>query len=142
MSILKNAKEFFGLSPMDEERDDAYYAETPRYETAGSAAYQPRTYDYEREPYEPAPAPAIAVVRLRSYKEAAEVGQPFRDGDAVIIDMEDMETAEARRVIDFAAGLCYALRGKMEQLSARVFALVPEGAPMGTHELKRAAHIH
>lgn len=73
MSLFKGAKEFFGLAPLDEERDDAYYDE-PRYADDGAAAYAPRydraERDYGRDAREtrgsyrstaPAAAPAPAA---------------------------------------------------------------------------------
>lgn len=146
MSIMKNAKEFFGLTPIDMEQDDAYYAEGARYrETQGSAAYAPRQ-DYED--YTPVPAPeptsyaaTIVPVDLRSYKEAARIGEPFRDGDVVVFDLSEMDKAEATRLVDFAAGLCFALRGTMKKVEGRVFAIVPENADVSQRELERAARL-
>ncbi|MGP6172812.1 cell division protein SepF [Corynebacterium sp. A21] len=148
MSIMKSAKEFFGLTPIDMEQDDAYYSEGGRYgETQGSAAYAhaPRQ-DYEDYPPAPAPEPAsyaatIVPVELRSYKEAARIGEPFRDGDVVVFDLSDMDKAEATRLVDFAAGLCFALRGTMKKVEGRVFAIVPETANVSQRELERAARL-
>lgn len=144
MSIMKSAKEFFGLTPVDMEQDDAYYAEDSRYgDTQGSVAYAPRRVYQEPEP-EPAPQPyaaTIVPVDLRSYTEATLIGDPFRDGDAVVFDLNRMERAEAKRIIDFAAGLCFALRGKMKKLDQMVFAVVPENAAVSTIDLERAARL-
>lgn len=149
MSIMKSAKEFFGLAPVDMEQDDAYYADDSRYgETRGSVAYAPRRDygDYDAGAVAPveedAPyAATIVPVDLRSYKEATVIGDPFRDGDAVVFDLTRMDRAEAKRIIDFAAGLCFALRGQMKKLDTLVFALVPENAAVSTAELERAARL-
>lgn len=161
MSLMKSAKEFFGLAPVDMEHEDAYYEDEPRYRTEGSAAYAPaprreREYDdYDRyaEP-EPAPAPSrpaprpypvtIVPVQLTSYTEATEIGEPFRDGDAVVFDLTHMDRAEAKRVIDFAAGLCFVVRGQMKKLDSgerTIFAIVPENSSISTLELERAAGL-
>ncbi|MDO5668831.1 MAG: cell division protein SepF [Corynebacterium sp.] len=158
MSIIRNAKEFFGLTPIDMEHEDAYYdydREEPRYRSSGSAAYAPsrdyeRDYDrdYEREErprYQP--APKIVSVEVTSYSQAAQIGEPFRDGDAVVFDMTRMEAGDNKRIVDFAAGLCYALRGKMVNVSKHldtdrtVFAITPEGADFSQIELERAAQL-
>ncbi len=164
MSLMKSAKEFFGLAPVDMEHEDAYYDDEPRYRSDGSAAYAPaprreRDYDdYDRyaEPEAPAPAPApvrpaprsyattIVAVRLSSYTEATEIGEPFRDGDAVVFDLTNVERGEAKRVIDFAAGLCFVVRGQMKKLDGgdrTLFAIVPENATVSTLELERAAGL-
>lgn len=144
MSIMKSAKEFFGLTPVDMEQDDAYYADDARYgDTQGSVAYAPRRVYQEPEP-EPVPEPyaaTIVPVDLRSYTEATLIGDPFRDGDAVVFDLNRMERTEAKRIIDFAAGLCFALRGKMKKLDPMVFAVVPENAAVSTIDLERAARL-
>lgn len=146
MSIMKSAKEFFGLTPIDMEQDDAYYAESSRYgDSQGSAAYAPR-HDYEE--YQPAPAPepsryaaTIVPVELRSYKEAARIGEPFRDGDVVVFDVNNMEKSEATRLVDFAAGLCFATRGEMKKVGTKIFAIIPENADVTERELERAARL-
>ncbi|KQB85228.1 cell division protein SepF [Corynebacterium oculi] len=171
MSIIKNAKEFFGLAPADAYHDDAYYGEDVHYESQGSAAYQPRREpgyeygsDYGRERgaasapsrHEPVSrgnveragsvaagpyVPAVVPVRLTSFTQSAEVGEPFRDGDAVVFDLSGMDLDEAKRVLDFASGLCFALRGQMKKLVPRVFAIVPDGASISTRELEEAARL-
>lgn len=145
MSIMRSAKEFFGLAPVDMDQDDAYYADEPRYgETQGSMAYAPRR-DFVPEPEpEPEPEPyaaTIVPVDLRSYKEATMIGEPFRDGDAVVFDLNRMERGEAKRIIDFSAGICFALRGQMKKLGTMVFAVVPENAVVSTIDLERAARL-
>lgn len=158
MSIIKNAKEFFGLAPVDMEHDDAYYDDEPRYASHGSAAYAPaRDYGYEYDRYTPAPvtpvreersyAPTVVAVEVSSYIEATEIGEPFRDGDAVVFDLTRMEAGENKRIVDFAAGLCFALRGRMINVSKgldtprRVFAIIPESADILQSELERAASL-
>lgn len=156
MSFIQGAKEFFGLAPVDgEPRDDAYYDE-PRYEDDGAAAYQPRyereeryssaarTYEAPARTYEPA---VVSVIPTR-YNDAAQVGEPFRDGDIVIFELTDCTRDDAKRLIDFAAGLCYAARGTMHNLAKgadtgrRVFAIVPADADASVSELKRSARLY
>lgn len=142
MSIIRSAREFFGLTPMDEIADDEYYADEPR-ETERerysahrepAASYEPRRYDYLRR------ASVVPVV-LTSYRQASRVGEPFRDGDAVVFDISGMEQKEATRIVDFAAGICFALEGKMVKIAPRVFAVTPKGADIEQSELERAARV-
>lgn len=146
MSFIDRTKEFFGLQPMDMDHDDAYYEDDARYATAGSAAYQPRP-SYERASAEPEFAPTIVPISLTTYNDAPKIGEPFRDGDAVVFELTDAEKSAAKRFIDFAAGLCFALRGRMVDLTKgldtdrRVFAIVPERANISTLELERAAQL-
>lgn len=150
MSMMKKTKEFFGLAPYETEHDDAYYAEEPRYE--GSAAYAPEyrepEYGYAppAAPAVPAPTPrnyesTIVPVELNSFEDAQVIGAAFRDGDAVVFDMNLLSREESRRIVDFAAGLCFALRGKMKKLDGVTFAVIPEMSSVSTPELERAARI-
>ncbi|MBV7296216.1 cell division protein SepF [Corynebacterium sp. TAE3-ERU12] len=64
------------------------------------------------------------------YSEAREIGQHFRDGDIVTFDLSGLEMEEAKRYIDFAAGLTFALRGRIEREGATTFTILPEGVEM------------
>ncbi|WP_061712329.1 cell division protein SepF [Kocuria palustris] len=67
----------------------------------------------------------ITTVHPRSYNDAKSVGESFRDGTPVIMDLSDLAEAEAKRLVDFAAGLVYALHGSIERVTAMVFLLTP-----------------
>lgn len=137
MSGVQKFKEFFGLAPFEGE-DEAYYADERDYAApAYSREATARAYDPAPRRYEP----TIVNVIISEYAEATKIGEPFRDGDAVVFDIADMTTDDARRIVDFAAGLCFALRGRMEKLDSRIFAVVPEGADITGYELKRATRL-
>lgn len=137
MSIIKNAKEFFGLGPL--EVDDTYYADDYRFD------YREPTHSYD-EHYGRHHVPTYerpSVVRILSYRDAAEVGRAFRDSErAVVIDMSAAGFEEAKRVLDFASGLCYALRGTMIKLDRQVFGLVPTGVSASERELRDVLERH
>lgn len=149
MSFSNSLKEFFGLGQYDPAADPYY--DDPAYEDAGSTAYsrssaavepRPRDYGYDARDY----SAAIISVRPRNYNDAKEIGEPFRDGDAVVMDLSGVDKPTAMRLIDFAAGLCFAARGKMHKLSRTgeehlVFAIVPENARTTVSELERAAQL-
>ncbi|MBB4934791.1 cell division inhibitor SepF [Lipingzhangella halophila] len=67
----------------------------------------------------------IAMVRPRNFRDANTVGEYFRQDVPVIINLEDMEDGDARRIIDFASGLILGRRGEIERLSRRIFLLLP-----------------
>ena len=169
MSFFDSAKDFFCLGPVDNAEDDAYY-DDPQYSSnaAGSTAYdradradrveraerpsrmdRPAARDYGRETVRPSYRSTTHIVTAapRNYNDAKEIGEPFRDGDAVVMDLTDLDAADAKRIVDFAAGLCFALRGNMHNLSRgaetrkRVFAIVPENAKLDKDDLLRAAGL-
>jgi cell division inhibitor SepF len=74
----------------------------------------------------------IAIVRPRNFQDAATIGDYFRQDIPVILNLEDMENAEAGRVIDFVSGLVLGLCGDIERVSRRTFLIVPGGATMIT----------
>lgn len=67
----------------------------------------------------------ITAVHPTTYSEARSIGEHFRDGTPVIIDLTDIAEADAKRLVDFAAGLAFGLRGTMERVANRVFLLSP-----------------
>ena len=82
---------------------------------------------------EPAPAPApapqpyrITTLHPRTYNEARQIGESFRDGKPVIMNLTEMDDADAKRLVDFAAGLSFGLRGSIERVTNKVFLLSPQ----------------
>lgn len=148
MSFIDKTKDFFGLGPAELEADDAYYNDEPRYVTNGSSAYEPRpSRSYGPAPVEHEFAPTIVAISLTSFNDAAKVGEPFREGDAVVFELTDADRTNAKRFVDFAAGLCFGLEGRMLNLTKgmntdrKVFAIVPKRADINTSELERAAGL-
>ncbi|MET0326247.1 MAG: cell division protein SepF, partial [Ilumatobacteraceae bacterium] len=74
------------------------------------------------------PTPAGAeptTVRPRRFDQAQELADKFKDGQAVILNLEAAERDVARRLIDFASGVCYSLDGSMEKVATGVYLLKP-----------------
>ena len=67
----------------------------------------------------------IGTVTPDSFRDARAIGELFRDGVPVIMNLTAMEAADAKRVVDFAAGLIFGLRGSIERVATRVFLLTP-----------------
>ncbi len=65
------------------------------------------------------------VVIPKSFNDAQEVGDLFKDAQPVIVNLENAERDLARRLIDFASGLCYGLGGQMEKVAKDVYLLTP-----------------
>ena len=81
----------------------------------------------------------IVSVRPRSYNEARVIGENFRDGIPVIMNLSDMEDGEDKRLVDFAAGLIFGLRGNFERISSKVFLLCPHNLVVGPEDKERIA---
>ena len=67
----------------------------------------------------------IVTLQPRSYSEARKVGEFYREGNPVIINLDDMEESERKRLVDFASGLVFGLHGRIERISLKVFLLSP-----------------
>lgn len=67
----------------------------------------------------------ITTVHPRSYNDAKIIGESFRDGIPVIMNVTDMSEADAKRLVDFSAGLVFGLRGSIERVTNKVFLLSP-----------------
>lgn len=81
----------------------------------------------------------IVSVRPRSYNEARTIGENFREGIPVIMNLSDMEAGEDKRLVDFAAGLIFGLRGNIERVSTQVFLLCPANLVVGPEDKERLA---
>ncbi|QTR02057.1 cell division protein SepF [Saccharothrix algeriensis] len=111
--------------------------------THGALAVEP-----QREPVSrarPAPEPArkplgrITTLNPRSYSEARTIGEHYRDGTPVIINLTDMNDADAKRLVDFAAGLAFALRGSIDKVTNKVFLLSPPNIDVTAEDRRRLA---
>ena len=87
---------------------------------------------------EPASSYNIITLQPRSYSEARKVGEYYREGNPVIINLDDMEESERKRLVDFASGLVFGLHGRIERISLKVFLLSPANVSV-SNEDKTAA---
>lgn len=80
----------------------------------------------------------ITTLHPRTYNDARTIGEHFRAGTPVIMNLTDMDDTDAKRLVDFAAGLIFGLRGSIERVTNKVFLLSPQDVEV-TAEAK--AHI-
>jgi cell division inhibitor SepF len=124
--------------------------------TRGSLAVEPLAVEPSSPPSElldvprssaPAERPAakelplsrITTVHPRSYNEARTIGERYRDGIPVIMNLTELDDAAAKRLVDFAAGLAFALRGSIDKVTSRVFLLSPTGVEVSAEDRRRLA---
>jgi hypothetical protein len=89
----------------------------------------------------PGPAGDVSVHRVtpRSFNDAQVVADRFKAGTPVVLDMQNVESDLAKRLIGFASGLTYGLDGGMERLDGRVFLLIPPGVEIPASQRTRLA---
>jgi cell division inhibitor SepF len=99
---------------------------------------------------EPEPAPAeypdyeypsyrITTLHPRTYNEARTIGEQFRSHTPVIMNLSEMDDADAKRLVDFAAGLTFGLQGRIERVTAKVFLLSPHNVTVTAQDKARIA---
>ncbi|MCF6389175.1 cell division protein SepF [Mycobacterium sp. MBM] len=88
---------------------------------------------------EGSPLAKITTLRPKDYSEARTIGERFRDGTPVIMDLVSMDNADAKRLVDFAAGLAFALRGSFDKVATKVFLLSPADIDVTAEERRRIA---
>jgi len=102
----------------------------------------------EQPQVQPRPAPVLAdpvdayritTLHPRTYNDARAIGEHFRDGTPVIMNLSDMGDADAKRLVDFAAGLVFGLRGSIERVTAKVFLLSPANVEVTAEDKARIA---
>ncbi len=96
----------------------------------------------------PAPVPTTGVVaelsrittlHPRNYNEARLIGENYRDGTPVIMNLSEMDDNDAKRLVDFAAGLIFATRGTIERVTNKVFLLSPPNVTVAAEDKQRMA---
>ncbi len=90
-------------------------------------------------PVEAVESYTITTLHPRSYNDARTVGEYFRDGTPVIMNLTDMPDSDAKRLVDFAAGLVFGLQGTIERVTAKVFLLSPANVMVTAEEKARLA---
>lgn len=105
--------------------------------TRGALAMDPRRMAMLFE--EGSPLSKITTLRPKDYSEARTIGERFRDGTPVIMDLVSMDNADAKRLVDFAAGLAFALRGSFDKVATKVFLLSPADVDVTPEERRRIA---
>jgi len=115
---------------------------TVSYPTRDSLALAPRTAVAERvnpSDEEDRGRYQITTLHPTTYNEARTIGEHFRDGVPVIMNLTEMDEADAKRLVDFAAGLAFGLRGTIERVTNRVFLLSPANVQVTAEDKARIA---
>lgn len=81
----------------------------------------------------------ITTIHPRTYNEAKTIGECFRDSTPVIMNLTDMEDADAKRLVDFSAGLVFGLHGTLERVTNKVFLLSPVNVTVTAEDKARMA---
>jgi cell division inhibitor SepF len=86
---------------------------------------------------QPVGAPQVHVTNPTTFNDVEEVGERFRGGIPVIMNLAGASESVAKRMLDFASGLIFGLDGRIERVGDRVFLLTPAGLDVSTEERRR-----
>ena len=81
----------------------------------------------------------ITTLHPTTYNEARTIGENFREGIPVIMNLSEMDDADAKRLVDFAAGLVFAVHGSIERITNKVFLLSPPNVAIAAEDKQRMA---
>lgn len=144
-SFMKQAMSYLGLGPDDTyapPTDRAMPGELPATDAYSEPAGQSGVTVVER-PTATAPQPATAqppsaavrrvatapaqpfVLMPRMFDDAQQIGDRFKRDQPIILNLQGLDRDTARRLLDFASGLCYARDGEMRKVANAVYMLVP-----------------
>jgi cell division inhibitor SepF len=145
-SVWKKTLNYLGLV----EDDEDFVDDMPEVEPSPVRRMRPqavREFSPENEgivrtiaPGRPAPtSSAIHKSEPKRFNEARDVADRFKEGTAVIMNLQSTEDSIARRLVDFASGLVYGLDGKIELVANRVYLLTPANVEVSAEERERIA---
>ena|ERR1700747_1265299 len=150
-SAMRKMAVYLGLVEDDRRYQETYdaYGEYDEYdEPAEVMEAVPVRGDYggyvTEEPVEPVPQRLGELARIttlhpRTYNEARTIGEHFREGTPVIMNLTEMVDSDARRLVDFAAGLIFGLRGSIDKVTNKVFLLSPANVEVTAEDKARIA---
>jgi len=152
---MRRIGEYLGLledtGRYDDDYNDYETADTPAVATTSSSGRSPARESRPApvsdlaERRRPAAGPTGVVAEMsrittlhpRTYNEARTVGENFREGIPVIMNLSEMDDADAKRLVDFAAGLVFATRGTIERITSKVFLLSPPNVSVAAEDKAR-----
>jgi cell division inhibitor SepF len=115
-----------------EDYDDGEVAVATEYEAQVTPLHRPTRSALPTQANATVPAASapselrrITTIHPRSYNDARKIGEAFREGTPVIMNLTDMDDADAKRLVDFSAGLIFGLHGAIERVTSKVFLLSP-----------------
>jgi cell division inhibitor SepF len=104
--------------------------------TGGSVTVTPRVTGVVR-PFTPVQNAKVHVVAPGKFSDAQEIGDRFKNGQPVIVNLQVADRELARRMIDFCSGVTYALSGSMDKVADQVFLLTPSNVEVSAEEKRR-----
>jgi cell division inhibitor SepF len=84
--------------------------------------------------------PALASIHRaepKRFNDVRDIGERFKQGVAVIMNLQGTDDYVARRVVDFASGLVFGLEGSIEMVASRVYLMTPANLEVSAEDRER-----
>ncbi len=147
---------YLGLLEDTDRYEDDYYAEDDEHDVGGETVPARRPVHAVRDNHPArdntvaslaerrrgqhvAELSRITTLHPRTYNEARTIGEHFREGIPVIMNLSEMDDNDAKRLVDFSAGLVFATRGTIERVTSKVFLLSPPNVSVAAEDKQRIA---
>ena len=148
-NAIRRVANYLGLMD-DPEFDSPQSANVPAVASAGDVRIKTRearpvTAVRNRTVLEVAPQldlpilDRIITLHPRYYNEARTIGEHFRQGNPVIINLTEMDESDHKRLVDFASGLAFGLHGTIERVTKKVFLISPANISVSSEDKSTAA---
>ena len=115
MGLAQRIREFVDGHEEEWEEEEAFAPRMSAPQVVTTPAFQPDHFE-------------MVTVSPRQFDEAARIVEHIRQGRLVTVNLEGVPAAQAKRLVDFLSGACYARHGRMERVSAGSYILLPGGA--------------
>jgi cell division inhibitor SepF len=147
-NALRKMANYLGL--MDDPDFGSTTSEDAQPQRALEAKGKPREFRPAALVVAPTPSPSavqldlpvldrIVTLHPRFYNEARTIGEQYREGNPVIINLTDMDESERKRLVDFASGLVFGHHGTIERVTSKVFLLSPANIRVSNEDKTAAA---
>ncbi len=80
------------------------------------------------------PSRRVSIMSPKSFEEAQDLADHFKRQQLVFVDLRNLDDALSKRMVDFCAGLTYALGGQVRPIVDRLFLLTPRGVEVSDGE--------
>jgi len=127
-SALRKVAEYLGLVDGDGYVDEPTYYAQEAQEVVEQPNLQVVTPENAHQVAKSAPAIdpyRIVSIQPTTFNDARRIGEEFRSGSPVILNLSELDYADQVRVVDFSAGLVHGLQGTLEKVAKEVFLLSP-----------------
>jgi cell division inhibitor SepF len=124
-----NVRRLAPRRPRRDDFDDIFPDDEPRSSRRPTTVLRP----VERAPRNGGDV-RVHLVIPKSFNDAQQVADKFKQSIPVVLNLQGTDTELAKRLIDFASGLTYAMDGGMQRIASKVFMLTPRNVQISAEE--------